>query len=264
MMTRPRPLKKMVLPVKALRDLKKEQRSALLMLGLFLNEANWLRKLLATAVHGISDSPEGKASFGLTALIATTLAGKIHEGWSRIQKGWLCDALGDAPLPEAQKPLLDELAASLTENTFDRVRHNIAFHYPDKPLDFKKLADQIDETDAILLLAPEGYEGDLFSHISTLAGLEPLLAISSDTDYLKALESVWNEVTHVTGLYCRVVSELIATFVIQKLPGVVVEDVLIPDAPEAHETQLRFFVHPPRDLEEMRATVAAQQAEADP
>jgi hypothetical protein len=42
-----------------------------------LNEANWLRKLLVKAVLGIMDGPEpdGQANFGLTVLLATTLAG---------------------------------------------------------------------------------------------------------------------------------------------------------------------------------------------
>jgi hypothetical protein len=32
-----------------------------------------------------------------------------------------------------------------------------------------------------------------------------------------------------------------------------IEEIVIPDAPEADEYPLRFFVHPPSDLEEMRA-----------
>ena len=77
-MARPREIKKMTLPVTALEAMQPEHRSALLMLGVFLNEANWLRKLLVGATLGISDSPEGQASFSLTALMATTLAGKFR------------------------------------------------------------------------------------------------------------------------------------------------------------------------------------------
>lgn len=88
-MAQSRNLKKMTLPVKSLAAMRPEHRSALLTLGLFLNEVNWLRKLLVGAVLGMSDSPDGQASFSLMALAATTLAGKIHEGWHRIGKGWL-------------------------------------------------------------------------------------------------------------------------------------------------------------------------------
>ncbi len=71
----------------ALNAMPSERRSALLMLGLFLNEANWLRKLLVGAVLETSDDAEGRANFALASLMATTLVGKIFEGWDRIEKG---------------------------------------------------------------------------------------------------------------------------------------------------------------------------------
>lgn len=111
----------------------------------------------------------------------------------------------------------------------------------------------IEDSDATIFMAPEGYGGDVLSHLSTLAGIEPLLAIHDAQDYRVALETVWNEVTHATGLYCRLVNELMASLILKFVAGVAVEDVIVPDAPEADETSLRFFVHPPNDLEEMRA-----------
>jgi hypothetical protein len=92
-MADPREIKQMTLPIAMLLAMPPQHRSALLMLGLFINEANWLRKLLVGAVLGISDTPDGQANFALTALMATTLAGKIHEGYDRIKRGWLHDAL---------------------------------------------------------------------------------------------------------------------------------------------------------------------------
>jgi len=65
-----------------------------------------------------------------------------------------------------------------------------------------------------------------------------------------------------TGLYCRFVSELIAALILKSVPNVRTEDVTIPDAPEADETSIRFFVHPPSDLEEMRAEVEANPFKA--
>jgi len=49
---------------------------------------------------------------------------------------------------------------------------------------------------------------------------------------------------------------------LKSVPSVRVEDVTIPDAPEADETSIRFFVHPPSDLEEMRAEVEASPFKA--
>ena len=45
-MARPLELKKMTLPVKNLDAMRPKHRSALLMLGLFLNEANWPKLLV--------------------------------------------------------------------------------------------------------------------------------------------------------------------------------------------------------------------------
>jgi hypothetical protein len=45
--------------------------------------------------------------------------------------------------------------------------------------------------------------------------------------------------------------------ILKSVPSVRVEDITIPDAPEADEASIRFFVHPPSDLEGMRAEVEA-------
>jgi hypothetical protein len=92
----PKPLniEKLTLPLSAIQAMGSAQRSALLLLGLFLNEVNWLRKLLARSVSAPSlDEPEEQANFALTVLLATTLVGKVHEGWDRIIKGNLYDTL---------------------------------------------------------------------------------------------------------------------------------------------------------------------------
>ena len=52
-----------------------------------------------------------------------------------------------------------------------------------------------------------------------------------------------------------IVTEAIATILLKLVPGVSVEDIAIPDAPEADADPPRFFVHPPTDLEEMRVLV---------
>jgi hypothetical protein len=263
-MPRPRSLKKMTLPIKAVKAMEPKHRSALLLLGLFLNEANWLRKLLVKAVLGTSDTPEGQASFALTTLLATTLAGKIHEGWKLIGKGHVHDALTDINISDDLKARQADLATALLGNTFDRIRHNIAFHYPNRLLDFQKLVQHLDDSDATLYMVPEGYNGDVLFGLSTLAGIEPLLAINPAQDYRAALTAVWEEVTHVAGLYCYVVSDLMASVILQLIPDVQVEDMTIPDAPEADEGTLRFFVHPPSDLEEMRAALRKESGQKFP
>ncbi len=234
-----------------LKALEAKHRSALLLLGLFLNEANWLRKLLIKAVLGTSETPEGHANLALTVLLATTLAGKIHEGWNQITKGRLHAALKDVDLP---KDLQKKLAAALAEKVFVRIRNNIAFHYPKRSLDFEKL--MLEDSDPIIYMAPESYIGDTLSHLSTLAGIEPLLAINKDADYRSALELIWDKVLKGADLYCEFVAKVIGSLLQKFIPAVLVEDITIPDAPEADEGLLRFWVHPPDDLEEMRAALA--------
>jgi hypothetical protein len=53
--------------------------STFLLVGHFLNEANWLRKLISISVLDQSgNEPEEKA---LTLMLTNLSAGKIHAGW---------------------------------------------------------------------------------------------------------------------------------------------------------------------------------------
>src|SRR5260370_26884479 len=98
-------------PASALKDLCEEQRSSLLLLGLIVNETNWLYKLLVKAVQGLPevpaahpDDPEEEARWALTLALTTTLVGKVHEGWKSIHKPRLRATL-------ARLPLSDDLTA---------------------------------------------------------------------------------------------------------------------------------------------------------
>ena len=255
---RPRDLRKITLPKKDLDAMKPEHRSALLMLGLFLNEANWLLKLLVRSVDGMSDDPEGQASFSLAMLMATTLAGKVYEGSNQIRKGWLSIALKEVQLSDELKLLRKQLNKRNSGDTLKDIRKKIAFHYPEERLDFNNLAQYVEDSDAALFMVPEGYVGDILSHLSTLAGIEPLLALKDGTTYKDKLQTVWDEVLETTRLYCRVVGELMIALLGQSIPNVRVEDRTIPDAPEAHQL-IRFFVHPPSNLDAMRAEVMARE-----
>jgi len=91
---KPLRLKKLNLPLSTFWAMSDEHRSALLLLGLFLNEANWLRKLLVKAVRALPEelvqrplTPEEEANHALTMLMMTTLVGKIWEGWGLISRG---------------------------------------------------------------------------------------------------------------------------------------------------------------------------------
>jgi len=259
-MAKARTIKKMTLPVADLQAMSDDNRYAILLLGLLSNEANWLRKLLVKAALGITDGPEpdGQANFALTALLATTLVGKIHEGWDRVANGRLGKILDGIGIPVELSELRKQISDALKRNTFLRIRNNLAFHYPDRKFEFEKLNDHLDDSDAVIYVASEGYQGDVFSQISSLAGIESLVALDIDNDYRAALKAVWEQVTSVTGLYCSFIIEAMGIVLLKSGLRLSIEDIVISDAPEADEYPLRFFVHPPSELEEMRLLVNAK------
>src|SRR5260370_21076797 len=80
-------------PAAALKDLWEEQRSSLLLLGLIVNETNWLYKLLVKAVQGLPevpaahpDDPEEEARWALTLAVTTTHVCKLLRVLKSIPK----------------------------------------------------------------------------------------------------------------------------------------------------------------------------------
>jgi hypothetical protein len=251
-MTKPLNIEKLTIPVAAIHAMAANQRSALLLLGLFLNEVNWLRKLLARAVpSATSDEPEGQANFALTVLLATTLVGKVHEGWDRITEGKLCNTIDKLPLTDELKALKNNITDRLSGKVFLRIRNSIAFHYPKRGLDLSKFRDHISDSDTTIYMSHQAYIGDLLSHISTLAGIEPLLALNPGSDY-RSLESVWKEVLDVTEMYAEFVTSTMVLVITSCIPSYSAETITIANVPELQDDIMRFFVHPPNNLEELR------------
>lgn len=253
---KPLTIHKLTLSITALRNLPPEQRSTILLLGLFLNEANWLRKLLVMATMSMGDRPDGQANFALTVQLATTLAGKIHEGLNKVRSGNLAKSINTVPFPDGLKALRKDLNRALATPTIKNIRNGYSFHYPTS-LDFTKLAS-IDDADSLLYMTESAYNGDVFSHLSSLAALEPLLAMDTAADWRSSLVSVWNEITKVSGLYCSFLSETLGLLLNQWMAGKITSDTLIePHVPEIHEIPLRFFAHAPADLESFRKEEAS-------
>lgn len=241
---KPLTIRKLTLSIAALRKLPKEQRSAILLLGLFLNEANWLRKLLVMATMSMGDNPDGQANFALTVQLATTLAGKIYEGLKKVRAGDLAKTIHTVPFPDGLKTLQKEINRAMKTPTITKIRNTYSFHYP-ASLDFIKLAS-IDDADSVLYVTESAYNGDVFSHLSSLAALEPLLAMDDTADWRNGLTSIWNEITKISGLYCQFLSETLALLMSHWLSGEIASETTIePHAPEIHNIPLRFFAHAP-------------------
>ena len=90
--------------------------------------------------------------------------------------------------------------------------------------------------------------------------MEPLLAINAAGNWTDSLVGIWNEVTNVAGLYCLFLSETLAVLIDQWLAGKYAATTMVePNAPRIDRNALRFFVHPPSNLEELREMVAVKE-----
>jgi hypothetical protein len=62
--------------------------SAALLLGLFLNEVNWLQKLLLiTTMDESGNEAEHQARLSLSLMLSKLLATKMHAGWMAMTTG---------------------------------------------------------------------------------------------------------------------------------------------------------------------------------
>ena len=211
-----------------------------------------MRKLLARSVSAPSlDEPEWQANFALTVLLATTLVGKVHEGWDRITEGNLYKTLENLPLSPELKKQRDTINNRLAGKVFLRIRNGTASHYPKRGLDFAKLKTHLTESNTAIYITPHAYIGDILSQISTLAGIEPLLALNPNSDY-RSLEFVWKEVLDVTRMYAEFIASAMVVVITSRIPTYSAETITIANAPEIQDDAMLFFVHPPSNLEELR------------
>jgi hypothetical protein len=64
---------------------------------------------------------------------------------------------------------------------------------------------------------------------------------------------VLDEIVETAGLYCVFISQVLAILIGKEFRGrLPVETIPIPDAPEYGEEQVRFFLHPPSNLKEIK------------
>ena len=241
----PRVVMKITVPVSDLQHLSSDQRHTLLLLGLMLNEVNWLRKLLIKSTQEKLTDHERMASLSLTMFLLTTLAGKIFEGSEKLRQGKVAKVVNSMDLPPIVQDSQKQFYRQLDSKVLHQIRKNV-FHYPDA-LDLPKFSPP-DDTESILYGSPVG-DGDFLSHLSTLAIVEPILALSSSTDWRVALETVLNEVITAAGNYSNLIVGLITTLLGKLLPGPLhVVDVPNPVSENLLVHPLYFFTPPPDDM----------------
>jgi len=121
-----------------------------------------------------------------------------------------------------------QLDAQLSGKLFMRIRGNLAFHYAEKMIDCSNLKDHLKDRDTFIFVTASGYHGDMLSHISTLAMIDPLIGFSTltaasreapidpKTEPYLAYARLLEEVIGVGGLYLTFVSEALTRRVIWK------------------------------------------------
>lgn len=232
---------KFTYPNSVLDALPKEQLSAFLLLGLFLNEANWLQKLLLiSTLDETGNEAEKQARLALSLMLSKLLAAKIHEGWNRIRCNPLKDALPSNDKTQQIRSQLEQRLAK--DSVIHKVRAQHAFHYPNT-LSLNGLP-AISQSDVALFMTH--HSGDTLSLISELSAAAGLMAIGNASTVAEALDGVLKEVVAVAGIYCEYLSETLANFVGEVIQSSAAADVIDnDDAPTLDLVRLRFFAAPP-------------------
>lgn len=221
-----------------------DRRSAFLLLGLFLNEANWLQKLL---IMGMPDEkhdpePELQSNLSLSIMLIKLLAGKMHAGGERQRDKPIRDILPALKLSERGRYLERQLEAVLqTGSTIHRIRRSNAFHYPGH----LKLVDPLPKQEEIALyLTP--YLGDALLFLSDIAAVEALVSATGmnplewNTSFGKPLD----EVIKVAGLYTEFLAEALQALMDEIPNKPEQQELLIPDARPLDAVRLKFFAFP--------------------
>jgi hypothetical protein len=274
--TTPKPLivKKFQFAFSALRALPAERRSAIMLFGVLVTQTNWLHKLLIKTTESLpkrptdtTNDPESQANFALTILLLTTLVGKIHEGWKAMGKGKLRLTLAGLSLPAEIKALQEQLRTRLSRyGLINQIRNRVGFHFDEEFINFSELEKHLDDKSTAHYVTEAGYQGDMISHLSTLAILDPLLGFANlvlrssgapidvKNPPLAAYRRVLDEVVEIGGLFGAFISSVLTVLIIREFQGrLSIETIPIHDAPESGEERVRFFLHPPRNLKEIKA-----------
>jgi hypothetical protein len=220
--------------------------STLLLVGHFLNEANWLRKLILMATMDQSGSePEEKARLALTLMLANVSAGKIHAGWMRIMSFEKEPTLAALFAKDKVKDLYARLAPLLAEGSLlHKFRNRQGSHYPTS-LSLAQLPNIADD-DVALFATP--YDGDTLSLMSTLCAAGSLVHISGDQTVDEALGSVIDAVVKAFDIYCTLLLEILFSLLKNDIRAPGKQTVIANDgACKLSDIRLRFFCDPPSD-----------------
>jgi hypothetical protein len=220
-----------------------DRRSAFLLLGLFLNEVNWLQKLLIMGMpdERIDPEPVMQSNLSLAILLTKLLAGKIHAGGERFRDQPLRSLLANLRLSRRGVELKNRLDTILQSNsTIHRVRINSA-HYPQNLNLMEPLPGQ---EELAVYLTPN--VGDVFMHLSDLAAIEALVPapINSQDELLASLDQMIREVVDAAGVYTEFIAEIIRVLIDEMPENSIQEEILLANAEPLDAVRPKFFAFP--------------------
>jgi hypothetical protein len=227
----------------ALKALHKDQLSAFLLLGLFLNEVNWLQKLLLVSMLDQSGSEaEHKGRLSLSLMLSKMLAAKIHEGCRRMQSNPMKRTLEIIPSTERARLLHQELAQMVAYGSLIySVRNFHASHYPTK-LSLDELPG-IDQSELSIYFTK--YNGDTISLVSELSAAAEMIKITGKETIDEAIGIILDEIIKAVVIYCEILHLQIEGFIdvlgIPYTEGSISND----DAPALDSIHLHFFASQP-------------------
>ena len=235
---------KLSYPSSVLAALPRERLSAFLLLGHFLNETNWLQKLLVVAAQDeTGHAAEVHARMALSLMLTKVFAAKIHEGWNRMSSGALKATLDTLTLSPRTQERRQQLAERLrAESIVHKVRKLQAFHYPTS-LSLDGLPG-VAQGDVALYLTQ--HAGDTLSLISELSAASEMNAIAGIDHVGQSLNAVLTEVVDVSGLYGDFLHGTLEALINESITAEPLDEVIDnADAPLLQDVRLRFFATPP-------------------
>ena len=238
---------KVKVPIHVLRAMPAARSSALLRVGLFINELNWLVRLLLVAriPNNASGEAEHHATLSLALMVTKLLAGKMHEGWNKLRHE--INPLVEPSLSDIGFELQSQLGKRLSAGALvHRLRNGHAFHYSAKlSLDDLEPLPLSDEDFAIYLSENHGHT--LF-FISELAAISSMRAATEQDDPGTSFKIVMREISEVAGLYSdylmEVANALLGDEVLDSLPC---EQITKPENGEPRADHIAFFEFPARE-----------------
>ncbi|WP_321899130.1 hypothetical protein [Paraburkholderia heleia] len=240
------PVYRVKIPMAVLRSLPKERAAAFLRVGLFTNELNWLVRLLLIArIPNDASEAERRATLSLALLTVKLLAGKVHEGWLKLQSE-ITPLIAHSLTAEGRQAV-EELRTRLAKGSvIHKLRNEYAFHY--------SAQISIDDLEALPLSDDEmvAYMSQNHGHnlvfVSELAAINRLTAITNEPDPRKSFGMVMQEVVEVAGLYSDyVVAVLIALLGDDVIESLTKEEMPQEEPEENKRDRIMFFELPARD-----------------